>query len=450
IEKNRSSSKKLVLSLVTISFLSSYSYANNTNVKAYSGANSKSRSASVYSSQSRINTTINQSLSNTQTITDTGNTLVIGSSGTIQVSNNNHIAVDFKPSSSTDIFKNEGTIQGGSDKTSVQVGANGNSGGGATINTFTNEGIIGNGTSQFGITVWGKDDFKSTINNFSNKGIINSNVGEAIYLGNTEVKTFTNSGTISSNGGYGINIATGTSIENFNNNGTIKGENNAINIAKNSKIQTFNNTGFIQSNSSYGVINISSGSIQTFINDGTIKSTGTFQPSGDIEVSSGMYLEYSSINSFINNGFISGIMGINLLQATINTFINKGTIQSTCNNNVGAAINLMTSYGHASVIDNLTNEGILKSSSNGILAEIGNKINTLTNKGTIEASLNGISFYDYDSASGSEMKLGKIILENDSSIKAGNNGINIDNIINNRPFKPIKVEAIEVKKGAKI
>ncbi|EGF1229506.1 hypothetical protein IB030_001063, partial [Campylobacter jejuni] len=58
LKKNHSSSKKLVLSLVTISFLSSYSYADNSNVKAYSGSNSKSRSANVYQN---TNTTINQS-----------------------------------------------------------------------------------------------------------------------------------------------------------------------------------------------------------------------------------------------------------------------------------------------------------------------------------------------------------------------------------------------------
>ncbi|HEC1897035.1 TPA: autotransporter, partial [Campylobacter jejuni] len=84
---NHSSSKKLVLSLVAISFLSSYSYANNSNVKAYSGANSKSRSASVYSSQASSNTTISGSQTSTQTITGANNTLVVESSGSVTISN---------------------------------------------------------------------------------------------------------------------------------------------------------------------------------------------------------------------------------------------------------------------------------------------------------------------------------------------------------------------------
>ncbi|HEC1895400.1 TPA: autotransporter outer membrane beta-barrel domain-containing protein, partial [Campylobacter jejuni] len=43
------------------------------------------------------------------------------------------------------------------------------------------------------------------------------------------------------------------------------------------------------------------------------------------------------------------------------------------------------------------------------------------------------------------MKLGKIILEESSSIKAGNNGINIDGT-----SKAIEADGIEVKKGANI
>ncbi|HEB9325698.1 TPA: hypothetical protein RZK29_001755, partial [Campylobacter jejuni] len=95
-------------------------------------------------------------------------------------------------------------IIGGSDNSSVNVGLNQR--GGATIETFTNEGIIGNGSSKFGVVVWGKSDNKSTINNFNNSGTIHSNNGESIYLGNANVSTFTNSGAIQSNNREGINI----------------------------------------------------------------------------------------------------------------------------------------------------------------------------------------------------------------------------------------------------
>ncbi|MBK1964840.1 hypothetical protein F2N14_07790, partial [Campylobacter novaezeelandiae] len=44
---------------------------------------------------------------------------------------------------------------------------------------------------------------KSSITNFSNSGTISSNAGEAIYLGNADIKTFDNSGVISSINGEG-------------------------------------------------------------------------------------------------------------------------------------------------------------------------------------------------------------------------------------------------------
>ncbi|MCW1863992.1 DUF3060 domain-containing protein, partial [Campylobacter jejuni] len=71
--------KKLVLSLVTISFLSSYSYATNN--------------------------TISNSQTNTHTVSGTGNTLTITNSGTIQVSGRNQ-AVSFQNGSSTTTFLN--------------------------------------------------------------------------------------------------------------------------------------------------------------------------------------------------------------------------------------------------------------------------------------------------------------------------------------------------------
>lgn len=78
-------SKKIVLSLATISFLASCANAKlNSEIKTYDEVNKnvKTRSASVYSPQAKINTTIN-SLHNQQvTITGNGtsNSLTIGSS----------------------------------------------------------------------------------------------------------------------------------------------------------------------------------------------------------------------------------------------------------------------------------------------------------------------------------------------------------------------------------
>ncbi|MBK1992484.1 autotransporter outer membrane beta-barrel domain-containing protein, partial [Campylobacter sp. 2018MI35] len=174
------------------------------------------------------------------------------------------------------------------------------------------------------------------------------------------------------------------------------------------EIKTFNNSGIINTNSTFGV-NIASGTtIDNFTNTGTIKSTGTLDASINVNVSTGIYLQ-GLVKTFTNEGLISGIMGIKLVKSSMGTFINKGTIESTSSNTIAAGISLATLNGSPSTIDNLTNEGLIKSKSHGIQAEAGNYINTIINKGTIEADLNGISFYDHGSAGGSggTMKLGR-------------------------------------------
>ncbi|EPW4212891.1 autotransporter outer membrane beta-barrel domain-containing protein [Campylobacter jejuni] len=406
IEKNQSSSKKLVLSLVTISFLASCANATlNSEIKTYDEANKnlKARSASVYQN---TNTTISNSQTLTQTISGTGNTLVIGSSGTIQVSNSQ--AVNFQPSSSTTTFKNQGTLIGGNNAASVNLGTNNQNG--ATIETFANEGIIGNGSSKFAITVWGKSSNKSTINNFSNSGTISSKTNEAIYLSNTTIGSFNNTGTISSNstdntsGSQGVSI-TQTTIENFANSGTIQSKGN-----KN-----------MSSNSSLGV-------------------------------SSGLYLYNSAyIKTFTNTGLISGKFGIGLIGSTIGNFTNKGTIESTSNHSYSGAfyLNSLTVNGKHmhSVIQTLTNEGVIKSTnSNGISLGASNKVETFINKGTIDAGANGINFFTFFGYINQPTGVDKIILESGSIIKAGNNGINIDN--GGSTGAVLSSGSIEVKQGA--
>ncbi|HEB9325692.1 TPA: autotransporter outer membrane beta-barrel domain-containing protein, partial [Campylobacter jejuni] len=223
------------------------------------------------------------------------------------------------------------------------------------------------------------------------------------------------------NSGYGVNVASGSTIENFNNSGLIEGGDN------------------------HGTVYMQYGTIKTFTNSGTIRNFGNKEPSEHFSISSGMTSYYGTIGTFTNSGLISGITGLKLSASTINNFTNTGTIESTSDNEFAAGISISTISGDASIIENLTNSGTIKSNSNGIIAEAGNYINTLINKDTIEAKLNGISFYDYGDSGGSGniIKLGKIILEEGSSIKAGNNGINIDH----GTSKAIEADGIEVKKG---
>ncbi|EHN6917019.1 autotransporter outer membrane beta-barrel domain-containing protein, partial [Campylobacter jejuni] len=245
---------------------------------------------------------------------------------------------------------------------------------------------------------------------------------------------------------------TGATINTFTNNGLIKATgsgqwSNGIWVSANSNIQTFTNTGTLQGSYSGIIVNENS-TINNFTNTGTIKGTQTIGPTSDAKISSGIYFFINTIKTLNNEGLIfGGVMGLNLVGTTIDNFTNKGTIESSSNNAKATAVGLGNWINDFSTIKTFTNEGVLKSNSNGILAEAGNKIDTLINKGTIEAGLNGISFYDYGYLSGSKTELGNIILESGSSIKAGNNGINIDGTSN----KPITVSgSIEVKDNASV
>ncbi|EOI9441821.1 autotransporter outer membrane beta-barrel domain-containing protein, partial [Campylobacter jejuni] len=447
--------------------------------------------------EARVNTTVSGSISNQINITDQGpHTIIIEAGGTLGNENNNNKIIYAHASGNNTLtltnLTNNGTING-----KVAVEHDNNFNGTITVNTFENKNQI-NGNVYMG--VWGgnsgtlnidKFDNSGTITasgqgvffegkntniqSFSNTGVINANKGvdigniggikvfnnsgtiQGTEVGvaiNTKIDTFTNGGFINSQGNgmwsNGIWISDQTTIENFNNTGTIQTSTgyNGINM-NGGTIKNFNNTGTIQTANRSGVY-VSQGTIETFTNIGTIKSTGNIQPSDDIDVSSGVYLGGangdSTIKTFTNTGLISGIMGVNIVKSSIENFTNQGTIESISDHKLGAAINLMALFGKPSTIKNFNNEGTIKSNSNGIQAESGNKIETLINKGTIEAGLNGISFYEAtDGSSGDKMELGNIILEKGSSIKAGNNGINIDGT-----SKDIEADGIEVKQGASV
>ncbi|ECR0807156.1 hypothetical protein F0745_07610 [Campylobacter jejuni] len=337
IQNSCLNSKKIVLSLATISFLASCTHATLTpEIKTYEETNRHAKARSGLQSRNSNNETINNLQTSTKTISGTGNTLVIESSGTITISNGGQQAVNFQPNSSTSTFLNQGTLIGGNNTASVQLGgANNNNG--ATIETFDNQGIIGNGSSKFGVTVWGTNSSKSTINNFSNSGTIYSNTGESIYFGNANISSFANSGTIKSNQGAGVNISQGTSIENFNNSGTIEGKNDGIRI--NANVKTLTNKGTIKGD---GISIRLNGTIESLINEGIMdgKSTGIY----------------------MNKGFVK-------------TLINKGTINQ--NNSVTWAAGIKLEHG--STIENIINTGSIRSNAFGI-SVTGGKFGTLTIK----------------------------------------------------------------------
>ncbi|EOG9295068.1 hypothetical protein ACLK99_001769, partial [Campylobacter jejuni] len=328
-------------------------------------------------------------------------------------------AVNFQPNSSTSTFLNQGTLIGGNNTASVQLGgANNNNG--ATIETFDNQGIIGNGSSKFGVTVWGTNSSKSTINNFSNSGTIYSNTGESIYFGNANISSFANSGTIKSKQDTGVNISQGTSIENFNNTGTIEGKRMGVNVR--STINTFVNDGLITTTKG---VHWSDG-IQINANVKTLKNTGTIQGfSAPIRSSGG------TIETLTNEGTMKGeSIGIYMSGGLVKTLINKGTINQNNSATWAAGIKLQNN----STIENIINTGSIRSNAFGI-SVTGGKFGTLTIKD------GGMVYGKYSAIGvGQSQTLGDLYIDGSSSkIYGEENGIALD--ANSRTQK------IELKNG---
>ncbi|EOJ7854034.1 hypothetical protein ACM4UQ_000959, partial [Campylobacter jejuni] len=364
IQNSCLNSKKIVLSLATISFLASCTHATLTpEIKTYEETNRHAKARSGLQSRNSNNETINNLQTSTKTISGTGNTLVIESSGTITISNGGQQAVNFQPNSSTSTFLNKGTLIGGNNTASVQLGANTNNG--VNIETFDNQGTIGNGSSKFGVTVWGggsKDNPKSIINNFSNSGTIHSNTGESIYFGNAKISSFANSGTIKSKQGTGVNISQGTSIENFNNTrtGIIEGKRMGVNVR--STINTFVNDGLIAATNDGIQINAN---VKTLINKGTIKGDAI-----SIRSLGG------TIETLINEGIMDGeSAGIYMSRSLVKTLTNSGTINQNNSATWSAGIKLE----NGSIIENIINTGSIRSNAFGI-SVTGGKFGTLTIK----------------------------------------------------------------------
>lgn len=413
IQNSCLNSKKIVLSLAAISFSASCTHATLTpEIETYEEANRHAKARSGSRSKSSTNETINNLQTSTKTISSTGNTLVVESSGTIQVSGNNNKAVDFTQGSSTTTFKNQGTLIGGSNAASVNLGTNNQNG--ATIETFTNEGIIGNGSSKFGVTVWGNSNNKSTINNFTNSGTIYSNTGESIYFGNAKISSFANSGTIKSKQGAGVNISQGTSIGNFNNSGTIEGKSMGVNVR--STIDTFVNDGLIAATNNGIQINAN---VKTLTNKGTIKGDGiSIRLNGTIE-------------TLTNEGIMDGkSTGIYMNKGFVKTLTNSGTINQNNSATWAAGIKLQSN----STIENIINTGSIHSNAFGI-SVTGGKFGTLTikNGGAVYAKYSAIGV-------GRSQTLGDLYIDGSSSkIYGEENGIALD--ANSRTQK------IELKNG---
>ncbi|HFZ5088617.1 TPA: beta strand repeat-containing protein, partial [Campylobacter jejuni] len=256
-----------------MSFLASCANATlNSEIKTYDevNKNTKARSASVYSPQARVNTTVSDSNSNTINITDQGpHTIIIEADGTLGNNGNKNKIIYAHASGSNTLtltnLTNKGTING-----SVNVEHDQGFTGTITVNTFEN---IGQVNGQIYMGVWGGNSGTLNIDKFDNSGTIKSNDDGVFFEGkNTNIQSFSNNGLIS--GQQGISLSGGT-INSFNNNGTISGSSSGIFVAG-GNIKTLVNSGTIISNGSYdanaGIKLESGGTIENIINTGTIQS----------------------------------------------------------------------------------------------------------------------------------------------------------------------------------
>ncbi|EAK0249869.1 hypothetical protein TT02_09890, partial [Campylobacter jejuni] len=354
--------------LATISFLASCANATlNSEIKTYDEANknTKARSASMYSPQARINTTVSSSETSTINITDQGpHTIIIQSGGTLgSIGNTDRIIYAHASSNNTltlTNLTNHGTING-----KVAVEHDNNFKGTITVNTFENTGQI-NGQIYMGI--WGGNSGTLTVDKFENSGtIVGSNDRGVLFEGkNTNIQSFVNSGLIS--GSEGVTMVGGT-IENFINNGTMNGGSSAVFI-HNSIIKTLENKGTINSTEDIwwgGAIKLENGgTIENIINTGTINSVVS-----GIHVSYGKFGTLTIKDGGVVYGKTAGIW-VNQWQTLGDLYIDggkntskDGTVSGIYSDNHGIALDVGSS---TSKIE-LKNGGIIQGKVNGIRLE---------------------------------------------------------------------------------
>ncbi|HED0603266.1 TPA: hypothetical protein R4K67_001192, partial [Campylobacter jejuni] len=408
-------SKKIVLSLATISFLASYANATLTpEIKTYDEANKnvKARSASVYQN---TNTTVSGSETNTINISNQGShSITIEKNGTLGNENNNNKIIYVHAGNSDTLtltnLTNNGTING---KVAVE-NSSGNFTGTITVNTFENKNQI-NGDIYMGL--WGNSQGTINIDKFGNSGTITASNRKGVYFeGNTNIKTFNNSGFIS--GIQGVDLSGGTIIS-FSNSGSINGSSNGVNVSW-ATIENLNNLGTINGSSS-GVF-VAGGNIKTLLNSGMITTTSEDTSGAGIKLENN-----STIENIINTGSIhSNNLGMAVSWGKFGTLTIKdgGVIYGkTAGITVGQWQTLGDLYidGTSSKKDGAVS-GIY-SDNFGISLETGSSSQKieLKNGGIIKGKIHGIRLIDSASLSG------EMILSGEGSRVEGGSGAGISN-----------------------
>ncbi|EKQ1039734.1 hypothetical protein P4R25_001499, partial [Campylobacter jejuni] len=400
-------SKKIVLSLATISFLASCANATLTpEIKTYEETNRHAKARSGIRPRSADNQTIINSLHNTQVaITGSGShSVTIGSSGTLQANNNRPIIYVHTNGSNTltlTNLTNNGTING---KVAIQNNKGGFIGT-IAVNAFENTGQV-NGQIYMGI--WGSGSGTLNIDNFNNSGTITGSNGQGtvFFEGNANIQTFNNSGTITaSNNNKGVYFRGNGTIQTFNNSGAITAKSEGINLSGISNIDSFTNSGLISADNK-AIFASTSGSNNLTIKN--LSNSGTINGKVSVENSNGNFTGTIAVNTFentkqINGQIYMGVWGSNSGTLSIDNFNNSGTITTsngqgvffegrntnikTFNNNNGLISGSEGVKMISGTIENFTNSGTINGNSAAVFIQ-NSIIKTLENKGTINSTGN--------------------------------------------------------------
>ncbi|RQD65484.1 hypothetical protein DZC71_07570, partial [Campylobacter hepaticus] len=343
----------------------------------------------------------------------------------------------------------------------VYIGIWGERNGKIELDSFKNSALIYN-TDNNGVLFEGKD---VKIGKFINTGIIvgdyqnNSNkasvaIGQSNNnYGNTTIGLFLNEGLIGSDQSrFGVRFELGkqeqnsqkpphkATIDHFINTGTIKSKSTGISIVE-ATLKNFLNMGLIESGMEQyarAVEFYEKVKIENFTNAGTIKANNN----------AGIIFRKSEVARFTNTGTISGKVGVALYGTTLSNFLNTGII--TSNHDQAGAI-LLTSYngnGQKTTITNFINTGtIVSTQHDGLFIETQSSIDHLYNKGMILAKQDGIALFSDGGSNKAEIK--DITLAKGSMILAGNYGLNLSVLGNGQTTdQPVFVDAINIQEGA--
>ncbi|HID0754428.1 TPA: autotransporter outer membrane beta-barrel domain-containing protein, partial [Campylobacter jejuni] len=316
---------------------------------------------------------------------------------------------------SASVYQNTNTTVSGSETNAITI-----TGSGSHSLIIETDGTLQPENKSKVIYVNGQGNDILTLTNLTNKGTIDGQVAvensNGSFTGTITVNTFENKGQINGQIYMGIWAGKGTiNVDKFNNSGTIVGSDRGVYFQGNTNIQSFSNNGLISGDQG---VSLSGGTINSFNNSGTISgsSSGIFVAGGNIKtlVNSG---------TIISNGNYITNAGIKLESGgTIENIINTGTIQSNYSG-------IVVTYGKFGTLT-IKDGGVVYGKDAGIAIAQWQTLGDLyidgassKKDGTVSGIYGDINGIVLETGSSSQ----KIELKNGGVIKGNINGIRLDN-----------------------